>query len=66
MLYRPDPPISFTGGGLDRADHIRADADKLAELKKADAGGYEHWAKIYPEKGHWMDREDREGVKWML
>ena len=32
MLYRPNPPISFTGAVLDRADHIRADADKLAEL----------------------------------
>jgi NAD+ diphosphatase len=31
-LYRPNPPISFTGSGLDRADHIRADADKLAQL----------------------------------
>jgi len=31
-LYRPNPPISFTGSGLDRADHIRADAEKLGEL----------------------------------
>jgi len=31
-IYKPNPPISFTGSGLDRADHIRADADKLAEL----------------------------------
>jgi NAD+ diphosphatase len=30
--YKADPPISFTGSGLDRADHIRADTDKLAEL----------------------------------
>ena len=32
MLYRPNPPIAFTGSVIDRADHIRADADKLAEL----------------------------------
>jgi NAD+ diphosphatase len=32
MLYRPNPPISFTGAVIDRADHIRADAEKLAEL----------------------------------
>ena len=30
--YRANPPISFTGSGLDRADHIRADAEKLATL----------------------------------
>ncbi len=30
--YKPDPPISFTGSGIDRADHIRADAEKLGAL----------------------------------
>ncbi len=63
-------PFTLHVGGKDAAYNRNTIAqtwsDKLAELKQADAGGYEHWAKIYPEKGHWMDREDREGVKWML
>lgn len=63
-------PFTLHMGGKDAAYNRNTIAqnwsDKLAELKQADAGGYEHWAKIYPEKGHWMDREDREGVKWML
>lgn len=63
-------PFTLHVGGKDAAYNRNTIAqtwsDKLAELKKSDAGGYEHWAMIYPEKGHWMDREDREGVKWML
>ena len=27
-----DTTIAFAGGGLDRADHIRGDADKLGSL----------------------------------
>ena len=38
---------------------------QLAELHKADPGGYEHWAKIYPGKGHWLKREDAAAVPWM-
>jgi NAD+ diphosphatase len=30
--YIANPPISFTGSGLDRSDHIRADAEKLGAL----------------------------------
>ena len=30
--YIANPPISFTGSVIDRADHIRADTDKLTEL----------------------------------
>ena len=63
-------PFTLHVGGKDAAYNRNTIAqtwsDKLAELKQADMGGYEHWAKIYPEKGHWMDREDREGIKWML
>ena len=63
-------PFTLHMGGKDAAYNrntiAQTWADKLAELQKADAGGYQHWAKIYPEKGHWMDREDREGVKWMM
>ena len=39
--------------------------DQLAALHKADPGGYEHWAKIYPGKGHWLNREDAAAVPWM-
>jgi dienelactone hydrolase len=63
-------PFTLHVGGKDSAYNRNTIAqtwsDKLAELKKADEGGYEHWAKIYPEKSHWMDREDREGIKWMM
>ncbi len=38
---------------------------KLADLRKADPGGYEHVAKIHAGKGHWMDRQDAEAVPWM-
>jgi len=63
-------PFTLHMGGKDAAYNRNTIAqtwsDKLAELQKSDAGGYKHWAKIYPDKGHWMDREDREGVKWMM
>ena len=63
-------PFTLHVGGKDAAYNRNTIAqswsDKLDELKQADIGGYEHWAKIYPDKGHWMDREEREGIKWML
>ncbi len=37
----------------------------LAELRRQDPGGYEHWVRIRPGKGHWMDREDAEALPWM-
>ncbi len=39
--------------------------DKLKELKKDDPDGYELFFKIYPDKGHWMDREDAVALPWM-
>lgn len=39
--------------------------DQLAKLRKDDPGGYEHFVKIYPGKGHWMDREDKAALPWM-
>lgn len=63
-------PFTLHVGGKDAAYDRNKKAEvwakELAELREADPKGYEHWAKIYPEKGHWMDREDREGVAWML
>jgi hypothetical protein len=37
----------------------------IAELQKADPGGYVHLSRIYPGLGHWMDKKDAEGVPWM-
>ncbi|MEO2017865.1 MAG: transglutaminase domain-containing protein [Fuerstiella sp.] len=38
---------------------------KLAALQEADPGGYVHMAKVYPDKGHWLDREDAAAIPWM-
>ncbi len=38
---------------------------KLDDLAAANPGAYVHRAVIYPDKGHWMDREDAEAVPWM-
>lgn len=38
---------------------------QLAELKQQDEKGYEHWVEIHKGKGHWVDRQDAAGVKWM-
>jgi hypothetical protein len=38
---------------------------KLAALRNDDPGGYVHMAKIYPDKGHWLDREDAAAIPWM-
>jgi hypothetical protein len=37
----------------------------LAELRKNDPGGYDHYVKLHEGRGHWMNREDREAVPWM-
>jgi predicted esterase len=71
---RPDGlrnlPFTLHVGGKDAAYNrntiAKNWAEQLDELRKSDSGGYEHWVKIYPDKGHWMDREDREGVTWMM
>jgi hypothetical protein len=39
--------------------------EKLAELRAADPEGYLHEVTIYPNKGHWMDREDAVSIDWM-
>ena len=39
--------------------------DLLNDLKQADPDGYDHWVEIYPDKGHWMDREDRQAIPWL-
>ncbi|MFT7618427.1 MAG: putative peptidase [Planctomycetota bacterium] len=62
-------PFILQMGGKDAAykrNQIAADwSKKLAKLKKSDHKGYEHFVKIYPKKGHWMDREDAIALPWM-
>ncbi|MFG0264456.1 MAG: dienelactone hydrolase family protein, partial [Rhodopirellula sp. JB055] len=62
-------PFALQMGGKDAAykrNQIAADwQTKLAELQQADPDGYEHFVKIYPNKGHWMDREDAIALPWM-
>lgn len=38
----------------------------LADLRREDTFGYEHWVEIHQGKGHWMDRQDAAGIEWML
>ncbi len=38
---------------------------KFADLKAADPEGYHHLVTIYPNKGHWMDREDAAALPWL-
>ncbi|MCC9641758.1 hypothetical protein LOC71_05690 [Rhodopirellula sp. JC740] len=62
-------PFALQMGGRDAAykrNQIAADwKDQLAKLREEDPDGYEHFVKIYPNKGHWMDREDAVAVPWM-
>ncbi|MEN1681354.1 MAG: transglutaminase domain-containing protein [Planctomycetota bacterium] len=63
--------IGFTlfMGGRDAAyDRNKRAAEwkkKLADLQAADPAGYRHLVTIYPNKGHWMDRQDASSVPWM-
>jgi len=56
-------------GGRDQAYNrnkvARSWEKQLADLRKADPNGYVHFAKIYPNKGHWLDREDAAAIPWM-
>jgi pimeloyl-ACP methyl ester carboxylesterase len=62
-------PFALFVGGEDAAynrNKIVADrAKQLDELEKADPGGYEHLARIYPGLPHWMNRKDAEALPWM-
>ncbi len=63
-------PITLHVGGKDSAyqrnEKVASWIEELDELRKRDPLGYEHWGMVYSEKGHWMDREDREGIQWMM
>lgn len=62
-------PFSIHVGGNDGAynrNKIAADwGERLQKLREADPKGYENWVKIYPDKGHWLDREDAAAIPWM-
>ena len=40
-------------------------AEELAALHKADPQGYQHFVRIYPGLGHWMQGKDAEALPWM-
>ncbi len=62
-------PFAIYMGGKDAAydrNKIAANwKEELAKLRKEDGDGYEHIVQIYPDKGHWMDREDASALPWM-
>ncbi len=70
---RPDSlrntPFTLHMGGKDEPYNRNGQAviwqEKLHKLQEEDPAGYPHWVKIYPDKGHWMDREDRAAIPWM-
>jgi hypothetical protein len=61
--------FSIQVGGQDTAYNRNKVAaqwgERLKELREADPQGYPHMVKIYADKGHWMDREDRIALPWM-
>ncbi len=62
-------PFAIYMGGLDAAydrNTLAAEwGEKLAALQAADPEGYVHRVRIYPDKPHWMDGEDKESIDWM-
>lgn len=62
-------PFALQVGGRDAAYNRNTIAaewqQKLNALQQADPGGYEHFVKVYPEHGHWMQREDAIALPWM-
>ena len=70
---RPDGlrnlPFTLHMGAKDGAYSRNKKAEQwkemLANLRNEDPDGYEHWVEIHEGKGHWMDRQDAEGVEWM-
>lgn len=62
-------PFALQVGGRDSGFNRNKVAakwkDSLAELRQEDPNGYQHFVKIYPDKGHWMDLEDAVAIEWM-
>ena len=62
------PFAIFMGGAdaaYDRNKIAAAKTAEMAELQKADPGGYVHMSRIYEGLPHWMNRKDAESVPWM-
>ncbi|MFM7073526.1 MAG: transglutaminase domain-containing protein [Planctomycetota bacterium] len=62
-------PFAIYMGGLDAAyNRNKTAADwqtQLGKLREHDPKGYPHQVTIYPDKGHWMDRQDASAIPWM-
>ena len=62
-------PFALQMGGRDAAykrnEIAKEWQGKLKQLREQDPGGYEHFVKIYPNKGHWMGGEDKIAIPWM-
>src|SRR5262249_10700575 len=69
LLSLRNVPFALQVGGKDSAYDRnkvgREYGEQLDRLRKDDPGGYEHLVKIYENKGHWMDGEDRVALPWM-
>ena len=63
-------PFALHMGGEDAAYRRNAIArdwqTRLAKLRQADPGGYEHEVVIREGLGHWMNGLDREGITWIM
>jgi len=64
-----DLPFAIFVGGQDDAYNRNTVAQdwgaKLDRLQQSDPAGYPHRLTVYPECGHWMNRQDREAIPWM-
>lgn len=62
-------PFALFVGADDAAynrNRVVADrAEQLDRLQSEDPQGYPHFARIYPDTGHWMNRQDAEALPWM-
>lgn len=62
-------PFAIYMGGLDAAYGRNKTASdwqtQLAKLREQDPQGYPHLVTIYPDKGHWMDRQDASAIPWL-
>lgn len=62
-------PFTIHVGGQDGAynrNRVAAEwSDKLDQLHKEDPSGYPHLVRIYPDHGHWLDRQDAAALSWM-
>lgn len=69
LLSLRNVPFALQVGGNDSAYNRNKVAqeygEQLAKLRKEDPEGYEQFVKIYPGKGHWMEREDKAALPWM-